>query len=75
MPTMTAAQPGASVSPPAAAKMEHNDGEMASALPVRFGPVLKTEVVFPSAGKYLLVGQVSRGNELILLPLVVSCTG
>lgn len=55
--------------------MEHNDGEMASALPARFGPVLKTEVVFPSAGKFLLVGQVSRGNEFILLPVVVSCTG
>jgi hypothetical protein len=55
--------------------MEHNDAGMGSMLPARFGPVLKTEVVFPSAGKYVLVGQVSRGNELILLPVVVSCTG
>lgn len=41
----------------------------------RFGPTLKTEVVFTAKGRYLLVGQVSRGNELILVPVVVSCTG
>lgn len=41
----------------------------------RFGPALKTAAVFPAKGRYLLVGQVARGNELILVPVVVSCTG
>lgn len=40
-----------------------------------FGPALKTEVTFPSAGTYLLVGQMARGHELILVPVLVSCTG
>jgi hypothetical protein len=40
----------------------------------RFGPALKTRVAFPSRGEYLLVGQVVRGgDELLLLPLRVSC--
>lgn len=40
-----------------------------------FGPVLKTDVTFPSAGSYLMVGQMARGNELILVPVFVACTG
>lgn len=40
-----------------------------------FGPSIKATVTFPSAGRYLLVGQLARGSELILLPLFVSCSG
>lgn len=50
-------------------------GSQAAAAGPRFGPTLKTEVVFPAKGRYLLVGQVARGNKLILMPVVVSCAG
>jgi hypothetical protein len=44
--------------------------------PARFGPTIRTEgVELPKAGVYLLMGQVARGQELILLPFFVECSG
>lgn len=68
--------PGANTAAPEKAPAGRAAGNSApAAAKATFGPSIKTDVVFPSAGRYLLVGQVSRGNELILLPLFVSCTG
>jgi len=68
--------PGANTAVPEKASAGHAvGGSPTAAAKGTFGPSIKTVVVFPSAGRYLLVGQVSRGNELILLPLFVSCTG
>ena len=40
----------------------------------RFGPDIAATISFPSAGSYLLVGQMRVGGELVLAPFAVSCS-
>lgn len=65
---------GAAIPSQGAAQHAAHSGHTRAVGVTSFGPALRTQVVFPAAGRYLLVGQVSR-RELILLPVFVSCTG
>lgn len=38
-----------------------------------FGPQVSAEITLPEAGVYVLVGQLRRGEELILAPFYISC--
>jgi hypothetical protein len=79
--TATSAKPqqraGAAAAAPESPPQRRNGAPASNSVAPRLGPVLKTEVVFPTAGRYLLVGQVARGNELVLVPghKIVTCTG
>lgn len=48
---------------------------MSSTTPAAFGPYIRTDVVLPANGTYLMVGQAARGNQLILAPFWVNCSG
>jgi len=54
--------------PEAGANSEHATG-------ATFGPAVTAEVTFPKAGLYVLIGQLRRGDELILAPFYVDCGG
>jgi hypothetical protein len=82
-PVAAAAKPAAPAG--AASGAGHEDEDMAgmdmgehsqhAALSGGFGPRITADVAFPKRGVYALVGQLRRGDELILLPFFVNCTG
>jgi hypothetical protein len=47
----------------------HSSGRQA------FRPQVSAEITLPEAGVYMLVGQLRRGDALILAPFYISCAG
>lgn len=60
-------------SDPEAASTDEHEGH--DNTPSTFGPELSADVPLPSAGVYALVAQMRRGEEIIVAPFYVRCSG